>query len=85
MSEVTLFASLVGPLLGIYYPLPFDNERSARIALNTSRLAKLWGGVYTRAQVNESIAKRGGLMLPDSFARKLDYDSHAVISCFDYW
>ncbi len=79
-SEETKFyyASLMGPLLGVYYPLPFDNERQNRVALNTSRLSKLWCSVYTRKEVEEQIEQFGGVMLPDEFANKLDYDSFAV-------
>ena len=85
MSDQTLFsstqyyyASLMGPLLGLYYPLPFDNERQNRIALNTSRLKGLWCSVYTRKDVEDQIRQFGGMMLPDEFANKLDYDSFAV-------
>ena len=72
------YASLMGPLLGMYYPLPFDNEWQNRMALNTSRLSKLWCSVYTLEEVEQQIKLYGGFMLPDGFANKLDYDSHAV-------
>lgn len=77
-TEKFYYASLMGPLLGIYYPLPFDNERQNRIVLNTSKLSKLWCSVYTRNEVEEQIKRFGGQMLPDEFANKLDYDSFAV-------
>lgn len=76
--KVTLYASLTGPLIGLYYPLPFDDERICRVALNTSKLAKLWCAVYTREQVDSAIAEFGGARLADKFAGNLDYDSHAV-------
>lgn len=74
----TLFASLTGPLLGVYYPLPFADENSARRALNSSGLKRLWCSVYTREQVAEQLDTYGGVQLPDTFARKLDYDSWEV-------
>lgn len=73
-----LYASLMGPLVGVYYPLPFNNEGKNRIALNTSRLQHLWCSVYTRKEVEAQIERFGGLMLPDKFVHDLDYDSHAV-------
>jgi hypothetical protein len=72
------YASLMGPLLGLYYPLPFESEYKNRIALNTSRLKSLWCSVYSREQVEVQVKQYGGIILPDNFARKLDYDSHAV-------
>jgi hypothetical protein len=73
------YASLVGPLLGVYYPLPlaFTNSQ-CRAALNTSRLRNLWHSVYTGAEVTKQIAQFGGVALAVSFADKLDYDSHIV-------
>jgi hypothetical protein len=78
MSDKFYYASLMGPLLGVYYPLPFDNERQNRTALNTSRLSKLWCAVYTRHEVEDRIKQFGGVILPDEFASKLHYDSFAV-------
>ena len=84
--KTKLYASLMGPLLGMYYPLPFDDEGKCRVALNSSSLAKLWCSVYTSKVVDESIAKYGGIKLPDEYARKLDYDSHVVeVGCSDTW
>lgn len=78
-SQPKLYASLVGPLLGMYYPLPADlNKAQCRAALNTSRLKSLWHSVYTREDVLEQIGKFGGQMLPDGLASHLDYDSHVV-------
>jgi hypothetical protein len=75
------YASLMGPMLGVYYPLPFDNELQNRAALNTSRLSKLWCSVYTRDEVERQIKDFGGLILPDEFAGRLDYDAFAVEKC----
>lgn len=78
-SRPKLYASLIGPLLGMYYPLPADlNKTQCRAALNSSRLRSLWHSVYTREDVLEQIGKFGGLMLPDGLASHLDYDSHVV-------
>lgn len=76
------YASLVGPLLGVYYPLPFDDEGTNRIALNTSRLQRLWHSVYRREGVEAQIELYGGVMLPDEYARRLDYDSYKV-GCYE--
>lgn len=75
-----LYASLVGPLLGVYYPLPFENGTKARIALNTSRLSKLWCSVYSADETKKLVEKHGGLILDDKFSKYLDYDSHATSS-----
>lgn len=74
----THYASLVGPLLGVYYPLPFADDDTNRLALSTSRLRYLWCAVYSRAEVDEQIAQWGGILLGDEYARHLDYDSHVV-------
>lgn len=74
----TLYASLTGPLLGLYYPLPFHNEDECRRALNSSRLKSLWCSIYTQAEVAEQIAEYGGTIMPSEFAAKLDYDHHEV-------
>lgn len=72
------YASLVGPLIGIYYPLPFDTELKNRLALSSSRLKLLWCSLYDEQQVDEAIREFGGIKLPASFARALDYDSFVV-------
>jgi hypothetical protein len=73
------YASLIGPLFGTYYPLPDAlDEMQCRIALNSSRLARLWASVYTRAEVDKQIAEWGGIILPDSLAAHLDYNYHLV-------
>lgn len=71
-----LYASLTGPLLGLYLPAPAEiqTEDQFRVALNTSRLKNLWCSVYDKEQTNESIARWGGQILPDKFSRQLDYD-----------
>lgn len=73
-----MFASLVGPLLGVYYPLPFDGEVKNRLALNSSKLHKLWACVYTEKEVDEQVTRWGGVKLPDEFRLRLDYDSYIV-------
>lgn len=70
-----LYASLVGPLFGVYYPIPTDDEATARAMLATSKLAKLWCSVYTAEQLEEILKKfKGTIVLPDRFANNLDYD-----------
>jgi len=73
-----LYASLVGPLLGLYYPLPFEDETICRLALQTSRLANLWCAVYPEDEINDHITKWGGIKLDDSYSKRLDYDSSIV-------
>lgn len=77
-AETKFYATLAGPLMGVYYPLPFDNERDNRVALNTSKLAKLWCSIYPKDEVDKQVRKYGGCVLPAEFALKLDYDSFAV-------
>lgn len=81
------YASLTGPLLGVYFPLPIDGAkdmREARIVggtiLNTSKLKPLWCAVYDSDEVDKQIEEFGmdSLKLPDSYAGRIDYDWHAV-------
>lgn len=72
-----LYASLVGPLVGLYYPVPTDDENIARRMMNSSKLRSLWCSIYTKEQVDACIAKYEGSILPDVFARRLD--SYAYI------
>jgi hypothetical protein len=74
------YASLVGPLLGVYYPLPaFDSEVEERVALNTSRLSLVWCTIYNEEEVDRQMKQfPGSVKLPDRFAALLDYDSHEV-------
>jgi len=73
------YASLVGPLLNVYYPLPFRNDTLNRIALNTSKLKDLWHAIYDEKKVNENILLFGGIKLNDTFINKLDWDSHEIM------
>lgn len=75
------YASLVGPLMDLYYPLPFDDEILNRVALNSSRLKSLWCSVYTEDQVNKMVLQYGGTKLPDKFANNLDYNAYEVQMC----
>ena len=59
-----LYASLVGPLIGLYLPMSSPDVHEARINLNNSKLAKLWCAVYPESVVNEQIKKSGGIKLP---------------------
>lgn len=67
------YASLIGPLFGLYYPLPPDleNEELMRVALNTSRLKDLWCSIYTKEETERQIGKYGGLILPNAIAYNL--------------
>lgn len=61
-----LYASLTGPLIGVYVPLPSDSESENRVMLNDSKLAKLWCAVYTEDEVDHQIKEYGGVKLPRS-------------------
>ena len=65
------YASLVGPLIGLYLPLPLQDDAANRRLLNASKLAKLWCSIYTEKAVDAAIAKHGGIKLPPSYARNL--------------
>lgn len=67
---VKLYASLTGPLLGLYFPVGAD-EAAARRDLNESKLARLWCSVYPEKIVDEQIQRWGGVKLPDDFASRL--------------
>jgi len=75
------YASLTGPLLGLYFPLPdelvSDNARAC--ALNTSKLSRLWCSIYTREAALAAIEEWGGSLLDDRHAAWLDYNSYAVM------
>lgn len=74
------YASLIGPLRGLYYPIPdeLDTDELRRAGMFTSRLKDLWHSIYPAAEVQRQVAEFGGTILPDDFARRLDYDSHKV-------
>jgi hypothetical protein len=70
MKEKQLYASLTGPLIGLYYPIG-DDEGRGRLALNESKLEKLWCSVYTESQVDEQITQFGGMKLPANYVRRI--------------
>lgn len=81
------YASLIGPLCGVFFPLPLDGAPNLEIAkmvggimLNTSRLKSQWHTTYDRAEVERQITEFGNhcTMLPDAYASQLDYNSHEV-------
>lgn len=69
-----LYASLTGPLLGVYYPLPNADETTCRLLLNESQLKSLWCGIYNENQVDEQIEEYGGVKLPDNFCVALVFN-----------
>ena len=63
------YASLTGPLLGLYYPLPLEGDHEQwALALNESKLARLWCSIYTEGEVDRQITKYGGAKLPSRLA-----------------
>jgi hypothetical protein len=73
------YASLVGPLVGLYYPMPSElSYEQCHHAMNTSKLAKLWCAIYTEEQVDGFLVKYGGQKLNSVRASTLDYDWDTV-------
>lgn len=74
------YASLTGPLLGLYFPLPdqLATREQRWLAMNSSKLAKLWCSVYDEQEVDRQIKQFGGEKLSDRLSRSLDYDHHTV-------
>jgi len=69
-----LYASLIGPLLGVYYPIGSDDDTTCRVYMNNSKLKHLWCSIYSEEKVDEQIRKWGGVKLPPDMAHRLDYD-----------
>lgn len=74
-----LYASLTGPLLGLYTPLPTDDKDTARLMIGSSSLQNLWCSIYTSEQVDEFVTIYGGGKLPDIYASRLDYDWDLIL------
>lgn len=76
----TYYASLVGPLLGLYFPLPpeLETEVQRRLGLITSGLKLKWCGIYPEQDTRDMVDRFGGVILPDHFAKQLDYDHFEV-------
>lgn len=74
------YASLTGPLLGLYYPIPdeLDNRLLQGAAMNSSKLKSLWHSIYPSEEVDRQIQEYGGMKLPDQFAQRLDYDLYKM-------
>jgi hypothetical protein len=72
------YVSLVKSLIGVYYPVPTDSDDVARTMISTSSLSRMWCSTYTEEETDALIARHGGIKLPPEYARRLDYDSHAV-------
>lgn len=72
------YASLVKGLHGLYYPIAADSEAEARLKINNSSLKNLWCSVYTNIETERLVTEYGGVILPDAYLKKLDYDTFAV-------
>lgn len=70
MKKEQLYASLTGPLLGLYFPIGED-EGAGRLALNESKLEKLWCSVYKESDVDKQIEQFGGRKLPANYVRRI--------------
>ena len=60
------YIALVGPLLGLYYPIPDDFEPDD---LRRWRLAGLGWNIYTEAQIDAT--DKAAIKLPDDFAMRM--------------
>lgn len=78
-----LYASLIGPLLGYYYPMPkefeshTDPELVFRKALSSSRLKTLWHSIYSEAETLGQIDTFGGKILEPM--APLDYSQGDIL------
>jgi len=76
------YASLQGPLLGYYFPLPLKGntpKHEARILgglmLNGCRKLKpLWCAIYDNEEVSQQITQFGGERIRESLADAIDFD-----------
>ena len=67
-----MYASLTGPLLGVYFPLPEGDESEQRELLNSSKLKNIWCAIYTEDHVDDLARNHPGIIkLPKPFAMKL--------------
>jgi len=66
-----MYASLTGPLLGLYFPLPDQSEMENRTLLNKSKLAKLWCSIYPESEVNKLVATGRCIKLDESYVLNL--------------
>jgi hypothetical protein len=66
-----MYASLTGPLLGLYFPLPGQSETENRVMLNKSKLSKLWCSIYPESMVDKLIISSHGTKLDESYALNL--------------
>jgi len=64
------YVSLVGPLLGLYYPLPIPASVPIEKA-NAGRLRRLWCSLYTKESAQAAAEKYDGTLLPEAFAQRL--------------
>lgn len=72
------YASLAGPLIGVFYPLPFENELANRFALNNSKLKDLWCSVYSADQCHEMEEDPRYVFLDPKLRHALGFGTHAV-------
>ena len=80
------YASLTGPFLGLYFPLPLRHDvtaHHARIAggamLNSdAKIQSAWCSIYDEAEVDRQITEFGGAKLPNAQAARLNFDWHVV-------
>lgn len=78
---IRYYASLTGPLLGLYLPLPIrpDVEKQdacdlGALLLNNSKMARLWCSIYEQGYAAELVGRFGGLLLPNEHAARLLVD-----------
>lgn len=78
------YASLTGPFMGTYYPMPveLETEDQCRVACQTSKLSALWCAIYSFDDAMDAVRKHGGALLePGNWGgADVDYDYHKVFS-----
>ena len=71
-DESRSFASLKGPLSGVFYPLPFAEREANLVTLQGSDLKDLWCDIYTLQEVREMTPQP--VILPYTISRRLTPD-----------
>lgn len=72
------YATLIGPLHGLYFPLPDGTEKQHRDMLNSSALKDLWCALYDEETVDQLMSVYGGIKLPVAQREHFMF-SHAAV------
>ena len=83
VEVIKCYASLIGPLLGIYYPIPICSLQHidvVGILLSSTKLRSLWCSVYPTHEARRCVDNYGGLLLPDEFAMRLLIETEDTVA-----